>query len=109
MEKRGEIMTRKDYEKAFRSGRKCIGEHNPLTALTFANDDEQVGGWGEILFVVEEKWLLDYMENTTKEKWNSDQLRNWLREEYTSEDSRQIFEKAAGECQLVAMNIFYTF
>lgn len=98
-------MKRKDYADCFKAGRKTIGEHELLHALTFGNDDEY-GDWDEIVFTVPAEWLRRYMQELTGEKWTLESLREWLCNEYTSEDSTQIFDRALLEQQLVTMNIF---
>lgn len=105
------MLSIKDYERLFKRGRKTIGEHEPLLALTFASDNgdsEKYSehGWEEIVYTVPEKWLKKYMKILTGREWTSRKLRKWLREEYDSEDSSRIFDQAVLEHQLVTMNIY---
>lgn len=100
------MLRKKELYDCFRSGRKTIGEHEPLAALTFgADDSDYVADWSEALFTVPYEWLRKHMEKATDKKWTLKRLKKWLCEEYTSDDSSEIFDSAVLERQLVTMNI----
>lgn len=100
------MCTKAEYERLFKSGRKTIGDHEPLVALSLGVDvGDYDADWEEIVYTVPYKWLKDSMPKIFGVNWGMNRLRKWLREEYVSEDSDRIFERAYLERQLVTMNI----
>lgn len=87
-----------------------FSEHNELLAMTLDAESMLCDEDGnpedleieEIIFAVEKKWLLDYM-NRDCSGWNEQDLIRWLRDEYTSEDSEEIFICALCESQIVML------
>lgn len=85
-----------------------FSEHNDLLAMScdaecFLIGDEDPGDLGieEVVFAVEKKWLVDYM-NRERYEWTEDKVRWWLQNEYISDDSKAIFDAAIAE-GMVAM------
>lgn len=72
-------------------------EHKELLALGvcsefFCEPDEETD-FEEVLFAVEQDWLVNYMKREYPD-WDEVDVRRWLREEYTSYDSIKIYEAA---------------